>query len=165
MPTQLGSFSSTGSPRLRVRIRGIFKDAEREFDALIDTGYSGFVSMPIVDAFPLGLVLNSTTSLVLADNSKVVRLTAFGTATLENGDSSLGVIVLEWDQGEVLVGMEFLRSLKKTLAVAPLAGTITLTDDALPPPPVVAQIPPAAEEAKHDDDPKAEDQQPAKVAL
>jgi hypothetical protein len=94
----------------------------------------------MVQAFPLGLVLAGSTMVVLADNSKSARLTAIGLARLENGEEGAGLIILEWQQGDILIGMEFLRSLKKGLRVLPLSRSVELIDDAPPPSPPTAPV-------------------------
>ncbi len=63
-----GSFGSSSSPELKIKISGMVGDGA-EFSAIIDTGFTGFLSMPLVDAFPLGLLLFGTMNLVLADCS------------------------------------------------------------------------------------------------
>jgi predicted aspartyl protease len=129
MPTPTGYFDSSGSPKLRIRIGGVVTGTERIFDAIIDTGFTGFVSMPLVDAFPLGLILMGTTNIVLADHTTQTRLTAWGTAALESGESAVGVVILEWQQGDVLLGMEFLRTLDKGLLLAPHTNLVELIND------------------------------------
>ncbi len=130
MPSATGSFAKAG-PTITVRIHGVFPELGQNFEVLIDTGYTGFLSMPITKAFPLGLLLFGTTSLVLADGSTSNRLTAYGMVEL-GSESQNGVIVLETGSDELLVGIEFLSAFKKRLIVCPTSGVVELID--APPP-------------------------------
>jgi len=121
-------------------------------------GFTGFISMPLVHAFPIGLPLVGTTTLILADNSKVDRLMALGFASIGGEPPQGGVIILETSQGDVLVGMEFLRRMKRTLTVAPLAGTVMLTDEVLAVAPAPAAVPDAPTPPK---EPSATAEKPA----
>jgi len=84
--------------------------------------------MPLMQAFPLGLILRGTTSLVLADGTTIVRLTALGQVEIQ-GQSEVGVIILDPGSTDVLVGIEFLESFKKTLVISPGKKTVELVDD------------------------------------
>ena len=126
MATATGFFGNSG-PSIKVGISGLVTTAPVEFDALIDTGFTGFLSMPMVAAFPLGLVLFGTTSIILADGSTANRLTAYGNVWLAN-ESRPGVIVLETGSNEVLLGMEFLKIFRKRLVVSFNTG-VRLEDD------------------------------------
>jgi len=133
MPDQRGSLDRSGSPVITIKIAGIFKGGVQEFNAVLDTGFTGFISMPLFKAFPLGLVLFSTTSVVFADTSTQVRLLALGQAIIGEEPPQPGLIILEWGDGEVLVGMDFLRNMKKSLTISPAKGTVLLADDDRPP--------------------------------
>jgi len=56
MPTATGFFDRSGLPAVRIGISGIIQQQPAEFNALIDTGFYGCISMPLVAAFPLGLI-------------------------------------------------------------------------------------------------------------
>lgn len=116
-PVQTGYLNRSGHPAIKIGIHGIHPDLQREFEALIDTGFTGFLLMPIMSAFPLGLTLVGTSSYTLADGSTSPKLLALGTITL-GGERTTGVIVLESNQCDLLLGMDFLRQSKRALAVS-----------------------------------------------
>jgi len=98
---------------------------------VIDTGFTGFVSMPLIRAFPLGLILASTVNLVLADGTTVTRLTAYGFVRVEN-ERNPGVIVLDPGADEVLLGMDFLKKFQRTLVVNSNTPSVELIENVLP---------------------------------
>lgn len=107
---------------------------------LIDTGFSGFLSIPILQAFPIGLILHTTSSVTLADGSTSNKLTCLGQAELD-GESKVGLILIEPASDQVLLGMEFLRKFSKRLIVDPILGTVELITVAPPPPTTVPATP------------------------
>jgi predicted aspartyl protease len=115
-PVWTGYFSKSGSPALKVTVKGPFGQGV-EFEGILDTGFTGFISMPLLSALPLGLILYGTVSVELADGSKSVKLTARGIAVME-GESEVGVVVLEPNSSEVLIGMAFLRLFKRALLLS-----------------------------------------------
>jgi predicted aspartyl protease len=99
--------------------------------------------MPILQAFPLGLVLRATANVVLANGSVVPQLIAIGIVEVA-GETKEGLIALENSGKEVLLGTEFLKAFEKKLVLSATHDTVTFVDD--PPTPVAAQpvLPPAA---------------------
>ena len=110
-----GFFDKSGSPALKVKISGPFGNGV-EFDAILDTGFTGFIAMPLIRALPLGLMLYGTTTVEIADGSTSVKLTAKGMAEVE-GESEVGVVILEPSSNDILIGMAFLRTFEKALFV------------------------------------------------
>ncbi len=130
MPPWTGFLDNTGSPSLKLSIGGPFPTLSQEFDAVIDTGFTGFISMPLIRAFPLGLILFGTTTVTLADGQRSFKLTALGTATIE-GESKNGVIILEPASNDILIGMDFLRTLGGVLILHPHKPFVVLEECAI----------------------------------
>src|SRR6202044_2719967 len=123
MPQQtsmIGFTGPDGSPVIRVSIEGV-RSVRHDFDAVLDTGFTGFVSMPIVDAFTIGLVLHNVERVVYADGSSQERLIALGTVRL-GGASREGYIHLEPSSGEILLGMELLRTFRLFFLLDPFTN-------------------------------------------
>jgi predicted aspartyl protease len=139
----IGSFNNTGSPVVEIEVSGPLT-APTKFTALVDTGFSGFLLLPLLDAFPVGLILRGTMALTLADGSSQTKLTCLGTIHFD-GQEQLGLVVIEWQSTDVLVGMDFLRKFRKQLIVDPINGKVELTDappaSTPPPPPTPQQTP------------------------
>jgi hypothetical protein len=137
MSLQVGYIDSVGHPRIRVRVHGPDPNNSHEEDALIDTGFTGFLMLPLIKALALGMMPSGVAEYTLADESKVNNF--LSTATITVGASPptnttampaplvaaaqmlvqpeivTGVVVMCGDGA--LVGMEFIRALKKLLMV------------------------------------------------
>ena len=116
MVTWTGYFANSGSPALKVTISGPFTEG-LEYEAVIDTGFTGFLSIPIIEGIRLGLVLHGTTKVSFADGSDNYRLTAKAMVEVHD-DNNIGVAILEPNSNEILVGMDFLRLFKRALYVS-----------------------------------------------
>ena len=108
-------FLDKGTPYLKFSLEGIADP--KEVTAIIDTGFSGFVSMPLIQAFPLGLPLYGTTNVQLADGQTQTKLLASGKAHFADRQR-VGLVVLEPGKTDALVGMDFLRTFGLALFVA-----------------------------------------------
>jgi predicted aspartyl protease len=127
MTSGAGHFDSLGNPCLKFHLCGVAHDPPGlEFEAIIDTGFSGFIQLPMQHAFSLKLPLEGTSSYVLADGSRGTSLTALAHTTF-GGTTVLGVISLTPGSLDVLVGMDFLRRFKLGLIMT--KGTIVLSDE------------------------------------
>ncbi|MCR4278881.1 MAG: hypothetical protein NUV81_03180 [bacterium] len=101
-----GSFNDGDNPTLKIKVWGIFTNNAVEIEVMLDTGFSGFLTLPLQTALPLGLILLSTAEYVLADNSKQLNLLCHGSVGFDNENAS-GLIAIS--PGDPLLGMEFLR--------------------------------------------------------
>lgn len=123
MQTWTGYFGKSGSPVLNIKVSGPFTQG-KDYEAILDTGFTGFLSMPLVQAISLGLILHGTTAISLADGSICYRLTARGMVKIGE-ESEVGVVILEPNSSEVLLGMAFLRLFKKAVLVSELGVALT----------------------------------------
>ena len=90
---------------------------------MIDTGFTGFLTLPLVAAIPLGLTLFGTTQSVYADGSQGTSLTVLGTVLFGESEKAFGPILLS--QGnQPLLGMAFLRIAKKSIFPTSLGYTL-----------------------------------------
>lgn len=134
MPTnnrvQTGFLDPSGHPCIKVKVYGISLEFAREFEAMIDTGFTGFLMMPIISAFPLGLTLCGTSNYTLADGSSSAKLQAFGNVVCD-GQDTMGIVVLETSNCGLLLGMDYLRLTKRALMVSPSKGAVLVDEDML----------------------------------
>ena len=82
---------------------------------MIDTGFSGFVQIPMAHAIALQLPLQGAQTLTLADGKTTTALTALVHATLGERETN-GVAVLSFSD-VFLDGMDFLRKFEQVLVI------------------------------------------------
>ncbi len=125
-----GFYHSNGSPCVHLHLAGALNRSTNllgfKLEAVIDTGFAGFISMPLKEAFPLALPLNGATDIKLADGSTHNRLTAWGRATIADR-AKWGEVTLEPNSDELLIGLEFLRNFELALVVT--KSQVLLFDD------------------------------------
>jgi hypothetical protein len=120
-----------------IHVRGTHPTQFLEIDALLDTGFTGFLMLPIAKALPLGLALYGTGDYNLADGSPISWFLAEGTVEIRppsptadrdptiqpETEIATGAVVLGGD--DALLGMEFIKALKKWL----LVGSVVMLID------------------------------------
>jgi predicted aspartyl protease len=122
-PTGNPYFDPNGRPTLEIEVSNPL-GWKRTVKALIDTGFDGFLSLPILEAFPIGLLLRGTMPVTLADGSTKQTLYCLGGIHFE-GDYEVGVVLIE-TEGTPLIGMSFLRQFKRELVVDPASPKLAL---------------------------------------
>lgn len=119
-----GSFDEAGSPTISLRVSG--ERAAKSYTGIVDTGFSGFVALPLIEMIPLGLSTGTAAASVMLGNGEIIyNLVAQGSVTL-NGISKAGSILLDETTTDVLVGMAFLRTFE--LALILTDTTVVLHD-------------------------------------
>jgi clan AA aspartic protease len=120
-----GSFDSSGSPAVEILVFGPDPALHCRISAVVDTGFTGFLLMPTLLALPLGLIPHATIDVTLADGSTQSKFVCIGGIEFD-GQTQTGVIILEEQSTEALIGMEFLKALRLTLIVDAAAYTLEL---------------------------------------
>jgi clan AA aspartic protease len=96
--------------RIPIKVFGFSKEFSIDIQsALIDTGFTGFLSLPLSCALSAGLILASTNDFILADGSTSTTLMCFGAVIFEEKTFS-GLVSISPGK-DVLIGMEFLSKL------------------------------------------------------
>jgi predicted aspartyl protease len=108
----LGTFDSSGNAIINIRVAGA--SGSKNYDAIIDTGFSGFVALPIFELIELGLTTQGATNVMLGDGSIITNLVSSADVSLGTQVEN-GTILLDENSSDVLIGMAFLREFKKSL--------------------------------------------------
>lgn len=117
MPHKQGTLEK-GHPYIEIAVSFDGKDGSGEkFTALIDTGYSGFVSLPIIAAAKLGLQPHAATQYEMANGQLCDPVPLARAYACCAGDAFVPGVVCISEAASVLVGVEFLRMCGKGLIV------------------------------------------------
>ncbi len=128
-PLFRGHYDDAGHACLKVHLRGVKHPAPGvEYEVMIDTGFSGFIQIPIVQAIALQLPLQGTQTLVLANGDKVDTFTALVAVTFADKET-IGVAPLS-PSSTFLVGMDFLRQFDQALFIS-RAGIGLVDEDSI----------------------------------
>ena len=119
-----GYFNRQMCPSLRFSVSG--SNETREYEGILDTGFTGFLSIPLKQAMLLGLEPHATTRLRYADGVSLTKPLARGIIRVGQEERT-GLVILEPDADELLLGMSFLRLFNRALIVSRLA--VALVDE------------------------------------
>jgi predicted aspartyl protease len=120
----LGRFDGTGSAIIDIDIAG--PTGRKTYTAAIDTGFSGFVTLPYIEMIDLGLVVEGAANVQLGDGSIITNDLARGTVSLGTL-AATGIVILDQTSSEILIGMAFLREFKLGLIIT--TNVVVLYDE------------------------------------
>ena len=106
----IGDFDDKGSPTIKIRIRGTL--GVRDYTAIIDTGFTGFVALPQVEMVRLGLATEHAAAAVMLGNGQIIYNLLASGQIIVGGQSETGPILLDETTNDILIGMQFLRTFK-----------------------------------------------------
>ena len=98
-----------GHVYVEIEVSGIFPETKRIIKALVDTGYSGSISLSYTHAFPLALVLTGTKAYTLADESTMSCFVCIANIYIK--DKPIAIAVDIQPEGDPLIGMSLLRKI------------------------------------------------------
>lgn len=130
MAATSGQLDPQGSPLVPISVfpEGKPRRAKR-FDALIDTGFTGFAVMPMEAAVKIGLNRNHVImDLTYADGRTFPTPAVFASVQLGTEIREGFVFLLPGADGDVAVGVHFLRVFKKTLEYSVTGNRVELSD-------------------------------------
>jgi len=104
-----GKINDGGSPIIKTKIIG--NRAEIITDAVLDTGFDGYLCLPITTAVSLGLELIDLSRAELADGTILVDESVF-TGRMEWGRALIDVDILLTKSTDVLLGTALLRGME-----------------------------------------------------
>ena len=121
MPARFGHLDR-GHPYVRIVVSADGINCSAPFVALIDTGFSDFLSLPLIQATQIGLKPHTTTRYVMADGKATNPIpVAAGFACIE-GDTLVRGLISISELGSPLVGVAFLQACRKGLMI--LSGAV-----------------------------------------
>jgi clan AA aspartic protease len=128
MATLYGSLDSSHSPLVTIAVSAP-SGPSHFVDALIDTGFTGFVQLPERRARELGLTLRAVSEAQYADGRTGTIPLAWAKVTL-GPDVQEGFVHIQSGSDEVIVGVELLRIFQKIFVLS-IAESLVLLVDAL----------------------------------
>jgi len=116
----LGAFDQDGAPTVRFRVSAP-GGKTLEYVGIVDTGFTGFVALPLAEMVPLRLVTQPAAASVRLGNGTITyNLIANGTVVLLDQQRP-ATILLDDTSAEALVGMALLRAFDLALIVTDTA--------------------------------------------
>jgi predicted aspartyl protease len=95
--------------------------------ALVDTGFNGYLTLPYVEAFPLGLILQGVTSSILADGSSSEHFVCAGEVCV--GGKCVSANIEIQPASRVLLGTQLLKKLGRIFVLDCRDGKVELVDN------------------------------------
>ena len=119
-----GTFSN-GQPRIEIQVKGV-SGVPKAINAVIDSGFNGYLKLPFIDAFPLGLILAGIQDSTLADGSAVSNLVCKGQVCIDG--KCINTTIDIHKSNIILIGTQLLRELGKKFILDCENGLVEISD-------------------------------------
>ncbi|MDZ7290190.1 MAG: hypothetical protein ONB44_23925 [candidate division KSB1 bacterium] len=113
-------------PRIKLTVKGNRKSIN--INPVIDTGFNGYLSLPVAIAIPLGLELKGEVPVELADGSMKKELTFRGSVVWQGLEYDIDIFLTE--SVDALLGSGLLQGQRLTIGYA--NRSVTIEPDAVP---------------------------------
>lgn len=121
----LGLFNND-QPTIQIEVRGV-SGFGKTLQAIVDSGFNGYLQLPLTEAFPLGLVLAGRQKKKLADGSSASHFICKGTVCVDKKCIVTTIDVVQADI--ILIGTKLLKELDKTFILDCAAGKVEILDN------------------------------------
>lgn len=122
----LGTFNND-QPIVEIEICGV-RGNGKQFSALVDSGFNGYLQMPFMEAFPLGLILAGAGVGTLADGSPSSHFVCEGMVRIDDRWTETAINISP--ANIVLLGTKLLKKLDKTFILNCAIGRVEILENA-----------------------------------
>ena len=123
----LGTFNND-QPEIEIEVNGV-TGIKKKIKAMVDSGFNGYLMLPFVEAFPLGLVLAGVQANTLADGSTSSHFVCKGMVCVDN--KCIETTIDIQPANIVLLGTKLLKELKKTFILNSAEGTVEIIENSI----------------------------------
>lgn len=122
----LGTFNDDGQPEIEIEVKGT-GEHPKKITAIVDTGFNGYLTLPYLEAFPLGLILRGVESNILADgSSSSEHFICAGEVCV--GGTCVNTSIDIQPANIILLGTQLLKELGKIFILDCSAGKVEVVD-------------------------------------
>jgi clan AA aspartic protease len=120
----LGTFHND-QPEIEIEVSGTSEHAKK-VTALVDSGFSGYLTLPYQEAFPLGLILTGVQLNTLADGSSSSVFTCIGAVCVDGKCVQTAIDIQPVNI--ILLGTKLLKKLGKTFILDCSIGKVEIVN-------------------------------------
>ncbi len=120
----LGTFNND-QPVIEIDVKGV-TGISKKINALVDSGFNGYLQIPFMEAFPLGLVLAGIQANTLADGSTSSHLVCKGQVCVDGRCIDTTIDIQQ--ANIVLLGTKLLKELGKVFTLDAVTGRVEIAD-------------------------------------
>ncbi len=120
----LGTFNND-QPKIEIEITGAV-GYSKKVEALIDSGFNGYLTIPYTIAFPLGLILTGIQSSTLANGESSSHFVCVGSIRVDGKRVNTTIDIQP--EGTILLGTKLLKELKKTFVLDCANGKVEIIE-------------------------------------
>jgi predicted aspartyl protease len=120
----LGTFHND-QPEIVIDVKGT-SEKQKRLTALVDSGFNGYLTLPYLEAFPLGLVLIGIQSNTLADGSSSSHFVCIGQVCVDG--KCINTTIDIQPANIILLGTKLLKEIGKTFILDCSVGKVEIVD-------------------------------------
>lgn len=123
----LGTFNND-QPTIEIEVKGV-NGLSKKLIAMVDSGFNGYLTLPYIEAFPLGLILSGVQSSTLADGSSSAYLVCIGQVCVDGKWVNTTIDIQP--SSTILLGTKLLKELGKTFILDCMNGKVEIVEGSI----------------------------------